>query len=369
MDGKTFIWNRRSMNKGKISIGVLGFGRMGRKHVRELVKNDLWDVACICDIDPGRAASAAELAPGAKFTTNEDDIFLNPDIDCVGLFALADSRASRIERALKCGKHVICEKPLAYKREDEWKVVEMEKRSDRECTVNLYLRNAWYTKEMKDFVKSGEIGELAIIRICHMTPGLSPGEGHEFEGPSFHDCGMHYVDICRWYADSEYKTGHAQGIRMWDYKDPWWLQCHGTFQNGVVYDITQGFVYGQLAKDQTHNSYTELIGTKGFVPMHHDFKTAVVEKHGVNVTEVVERPYGDKNIDRLCQLMGEAILTGKRPEQLPRFVDAAIASDFAWRMLEDARRNDLPSKGTAEELEQIHYRRAHMTNGYGLLNH
>lgn len=220
MDGKTFIWNRRLMNKGKISIGVLGFGRMGRKHVRELVKNDLWDVACICDIDPGRAASAAELAPGAKFTTNEDDIFLNPDIDCVGLFALADSRASRIERALKCGKHVICEKPLAYKREDEWKVVEMEKRSDRECTVNLYLRNAWYTKEMKDFVKSGEIGELAIIRICHMTPGLSPGEGHEFEGPSFHDCGMHYVDICRWYADSEYKTGHAQGIRMWDYKDP-----------------------------------------------------------------------------------------------------------------------------------------------------
>ena len=102
MDGKTFIWNRRSMNKGKISIGVLGFGRMGRKHVRELVKNDLWDVACICDIDPGRAASAAELAPGAKFTTNEDDIFLNPDIDCVGLFALADSRASRIEVRQTC---------------------------------------------------------------------------------------------------------------------------------------------------------------------------------------------------------------------------------------------------------------------------
>ena len=95
-----------------------------------------------------------------------------------------------------------------------------------------------------------------------MTPGLSPGEGHEFEGPSFHDCGMHYVDIARYYADSEYKTGHAQAIRMWDYKDPWWLQCHGTFENGIVYDITQGFVYGQLAKDQTHNSYTEIIGSK-----------------------------------------------------------------------------------------------------------
>lgn len=83
MDGKTFIWNRRLMNKGKISIGVLGFGRMGRKHVRELVKNDLWDVACICDIDPGRAVSAAELAPGAKFTTNEDDIYSSIPISTV----------------------------------------------------------------------------------------------------------------------------------------------------------------------------------------------------------------------------------------------------------------------------------------------
>ena len=88
--------------KNRISIGVIGFGRMGRKHVSELVKNDLWNVAYICDIDPSRAQSAAELAPNAKFTTNEDDIFLNPDIDCVGLFALADSRASRIDRALKC---------------------------------------------------------------------------------------------------------------------------------------------------------------------------------------------------------------------------------------------------------------------------
>ena len=50
---------------------------------------------------------------------------------------------------------------------------------------------------------------------------------------------------------------------MWNYKDPWWVQCHGTFQNGVVFDITQGFVYGQLSKDQTHNSYVDIIGTEG----------------------------------------------------------------------------------------------------------
>ena len=39
----------------------------------------------------------------------------------------------------------------------------------------------------------------------------------------------------------------------------------------VVFDITQGFVYGQLSKDQTHNSYVDIIGTKGVVRMTHDF--------------------------------------------------------------------------------------------------
>ena len=61
--------------------------------------------------------------------------------------------------------------------ENEWKVVEMAESSDVFSTVNLYLRNSWYHNLMKEYIRQGEIGELAIIRICHMTPGLAPGEG------------------------------------------------------------------------------------------------------------------------------------------------------------------------------------------------
>ena len=171
----------------KINIGIIGLGRMGRKHLTELVHCDYWNVKYVCDIMPEKAVESAEIAPNAIFVTDEDIIFNDPDVECVGLYALADSRASRIEKAIRQGKHVICEKPLAYEIKDEWHVVALEAETPKICTVNLYLRNAWYNKEMKDFVRSGEIGELAIIRICHMTPGLSPGEGHEYAGPSFHD--------------------------------------------------------------------------------------------------------------------------------------------------------------------------------------
>ena len=160
-----------------------------------------------------------------------------------------------------------------------------------------------------------------------------------------------------------------QGMRMWNYKDPWWLQCQGTFQNGIVFDITQGFVYGQLAKDQTHNSYVDLIGTKGIARMTHDFKTAVVELHGVTRTERIEKPYGGKNIDVLCSLFAESILKGEPSPDLPRMRDSAIASGYAWKFLEDASTHRLPAIGNLETLEEIRQHRKTLTNGYGLLRH
>ena len=350
-----------------IKVGLIGFGRMGGFYLEQMQKSGKWDVAYICDLSPESREYARKLAPRAKVIADEQLIFDDPEVQVVGLFALADSRKAQVEKAFACGKHVIAEKPISDTVENEWQAVELAEGTKLFSTVNLYLRNSWYHKAIKDFIDQGEIGALAIVRVCHMTPGLAPGEGHEFEGPSFHDCGMHYVDIARWYAESEFKTWNAQAIRMWDYKDPWWLQCHGTFENGVVFDITQGHVYGQLAEKQTHNSYVDIIGTKGIARMTHDFKTAIVELHGVTQTHRIMQPYGGKNIDVLCERFAQSIESGVRSEALPTFRDAATASEYAWRFLQDSLQHDLPAIGNLETLQQIRERRRTMSNGYGLL--
>ncbi len=351
-----------------IKVGLIGFGRMGGFYLEEMRKSPEWEVAYICDTSAEAREYARKKAPEAKIVSDERVIFDDPQVQVVGLFALADSRREQIERAFAAGKHVIAEKPIAENLAGEWKVVDMAEKCGLLSTVNLYLRNSWYHQTIREFIARGEIGELAIIRVCHMTPGLAPGEGHEYEGPAFHDCGMHYVDIARWYANSEFRTWHAQALRMWNYKDPWWLQCHGTFENGVVFDITQGHVYGQLAKDQTHNSYIDIIGSRGIARMTHDFRTAVVELHGVTQTLRIEKPYGGKNIDVLCRRFAESLRSGLRDRNLPRFRDAAVASEYAWRFLDDARSHDMPAIGTLQELDAIHERRRTMTNGYGLLH-
>ena len=353
----------------KIRAAIIGFGRMGQMYGEEMAKSGRWDVAYICDPASYAHEAARKMFPQAQVITDEDIIFNDESVQVVALCALADSRKEQIAKAVRSHKNIMAEKPVADTIEHEWEVVDLVKDSGVFATVNLYLRNAWYHQTMKQFIEEGEIGELAIIRICHMTPGLAPGEGHEYEGPAFHDCGMHYVDIARWYAGSEYKTMHSQGLRMWNYKDPWWLQCHGTFENGVVYDITQGFVYVQLSQQQTHNSYTDIIGTKGIVRMTHDFKTATVDLHGIHRTLRIEKPFGGKNLDKLCNLMADSVLSGRRDMRMPRLRDSAIASQFAWDCLADARTHDLPAIGDLQTLEEIRERRRHMTNGYGLLKH
>ena len=101
--------------------------------------------------------------------------------------------------------------------------------------------------------------------------------------------------------------------------------------------------------------------------MTHDFKTAVVELHGVSQTQRIERPYGGKNIDVLCERFAQSLAEGRRCEELPRFRDAAIASEYAWKFIRDAQEHDLPAIGDLQTLEQIRERRRTMTNGYGLL--
>jgi len=349
----------------RYAAGIIGYGRMGRGYVAAMQQNPAWQVAAICDNHEAARELAAKSAPNARIVSDPTEIFSDKSIDVVGLFTLADVRPQQLHAALAAKKHIIAEKPLASDSATEWRMVEEIEASKQIVAVNLFNRNAWYHKDIQAFIADGEIGDLAIIRVCHMTPGHMPGDGHDPEGPAFHDCGMHYVDVARWYAQSEYARWHAQGIRMWDYKDPWWVQVHGNFKNGVVFDITQGFVYGQLAKDKTHNCYVEAIGTKGICRMRHNFVDATIEMHGVHHTVNRTASFNDKKLDILVDVFARSLVAGKNLG-LPSARDSAIASEVAWGMLKDAIANDPPVRGTKKDMQEILKHRRSLRSGYGL---
>lgn len=109
----------------------------------------------------------------------------------------------------------------------------------------------------------------------------------------------------------------------------------GTFVNGVVFDITQGFVYGHLANKQPHNCYLDAIGTKGVARMRHDFAEATIELYGVRNTICKTAAFKDKKLDVMVDVFGRSILAGKNLG-FPQARDSLIASQLSWAMLNDA---------------------------------
>ena len=87
---------------------------------------------------------------------------------------------------------------------------------------------------------------------------------------------------------------------------------------------------------------------------------------GLTVKDLITLASG-KNIDVLCERFAQSIESGRRCEELPRFRDAAVASEYAWKFIHDARTHDLPAIGDLRTLQQIRERRRTMKNGYGLL--
>jgi predicted dehydrogenase len=174
----------------RLRAGILGYGRMGRGFVAALEQNERWEVAAVYDISATARQLARQNLPNAAIYETPDPIFADPTINVVGLFTLADARPPQIRQALACRKHVLAEKPLGADVATEWQLVREIEASDRFVAVNLFNRNAWYHKDIRRFIAEGQIGDLAVIRICHMTPGHMPMEGHDPEGPPFHDCGI-----------------------------------------------------------------------------------------------------------------------------------------------------------------------------------
>ena len=208
-----------------IKAGIIGFGRMGEMYLKEINKNPVWKVCAICDTDPEALEIAGRLAPkGTLITRDENDIFESSEIDVIILSTLADARKNHLFKAVSHKKHVITEKPIGATLEEEYAVLKKLEDAEILVAVDLPLRNAWYHKAIKEFIDSGEIGELAIIRVCHMTPGLAPGEAIGLK-----DLYSMIAGCIMWTlpAGTEVlKTWHAQAIRMWNYEEPWWLQVH-----------------------------------------------------------------------------------------------------------------------------------------------
>lgn len=318
-------------------MGVIGLGRMGRRHLEAVVESDQWDAVWAVDPNPEARAAAKLLVPEVARYSDAVAAMDRGDVDAVLLATSADARPRLVEAALSRGLHVLAEKPLASTVEDEVALLSRIESSSQVVGVNLFNRSTPYHRALVNLVRAGDLGDILAISVAHLTPDLLPTEGHSAEGPPFHDCGMHYVDLASWYAASPIASWHAQGLRVWDWPDPWWVDVHGAFVNGSIFRIAQTFAYGQGAARITARNEVEVTGTHGVIRLQHDFRTVTADVNTRYKSAVWRWPYAGKKLDTLLRDFAAEIAGTKTP--LPTARTAVEASVLAQEMVDLATSN------------------------------
>lgn len=160
-------------------VGVVGAGFMGKAHCVALSNMPkLFADApyvpvfkTVCDTVLEIAEDFKERFSFEKACTDYRDIINDPEIDIVCVCTPNDSHAEISIAALKAGKHVICEKPIAAKTEDAKAMAEAAEEAAKKGIVSMcgyQYRRVPAIDEAKKIIESGRLGEITNIRTQYL---------------------------------------------------------------------------------------------------------------------------------------------------------------------------------------------------------
>ena len=142
-------------------LAAVGAGYWGKNIVRNL--SQLEALHAICDADRDLLASMAEQYPGVWTTPSYEEILASPEIQGVCIAAPAAVHHELSLSALRAGKDVYVEKPLALTVEEGQEVVEAAQKADRVLMVGHILEYHPAICRLKEMVDRGELGQLRYI--------------------------------------------------------------------------------------------------------------------------------------------------------------------------------------------------------------
>jgi UDP-N-acetylglucosamine 3-dehydrogenase len=143
----------------KLGTAVVGTGFWGKNHARVYKDLQETDLLAVCDIDAARAKAVADQF-GAKPYTSVRRMLQNKEIKAVSVCTWSTSLARVAIEAVKAGKHVLVEKPMAASVKQAERLVDEAKKKRVHLTVGFLMRFIPGLQQMKKAVEEKTIGEL-----------------------------------------------------------------------------------------------------------------------------------------------------------------------------------------------------------------
>ena len=193
-------------------IGIIGCGKISQvRHIPEYSDNPNAKLIGFFDLARERAEQMAAKYGGKVFDSVEE-LLADPAIDAVSVCVANNMHADVTIAALKAGKHVLCEKPMATNIEDCERMVEASRQYGRFLMIGQNQRFALAHSEARKLIKQGAIGKVVSFRTTfgHSGPetwSITPGPGTWFFDKKaavmgvLADLGIHKTDLIQFILD------------------------------------------------------------------------------------------------------------------------------------------------------------------------
>ena len=182
----------------KLGVAVIGTGFWGKNHARVYKELESTELVAICDVDSERAKAIAGQF-GVKAYTNSSRMLRNKDIDAVSVCTWSTSLAKEALKALRAGKHVLVEKPMATSVKQAEKLVLTAEQNRLHFTVGFLMRFIPGLCSIREAVKNKKIGDL----VCATAKRVSQWPERIGDVGVVKDTAIHDVDVMRFVFDED----------------------------------------------------------------------------------------------------------------------------------------------------------------------
>lgn len=279
-------------------VGIIGCGKIAQmRHIPEYAARDDVRIAGFYDKNMERAGKLAGSF-GAKNYQSYEELLADAEIDAVSICTANHSHAEIAVAALRTGKHVLCEKPMAVTLEECEVMVEEAEKSGKYLLIGHNQRLLRTHQEAKRLLAAGEIGRVISFQtnFTHAGPeswSIDAGKNVWFFDKNravfgaMADLGIHKTDLIRYLTGEEIVSGQAF-LATLDKKDDQgnpisvddYAVCVYQLKSGTAGTMTVGWSnYGQ------EDNSTILYGEKGVMKLYCDkrYSLMIERKDGSSI--------------------------------------------------------------------------------------
>lgn len=245
----------------KINVAIIGVGRIGSIHFKNLKSNDSVNIKYLCDI--AADDSWKKKYEGYTVITDYEEVLSDSSVDAVLICTPTDLHPAMVSAAAKAGKNIFCEKPLGFDMNEILNSYEDVKKSNIIMGVGFNRRFDKNFYRIVEHRQLGNIGEPQVLKITSRDPEPPSIDYVKHSGGLFMDMMIHDFDMARFIPDHEITEVYATGANL---IDPAIADAGDidtaivtlTYDNGMigVIDNSRQAVYG-------YDQRIELFGSKG----------------------------------------------------------------------------------------------------------